>query len=68
MVQKKTQASIVGMAIGTVLVVALGIVAGLQLIPALAISLIGLAFGGWIAERWYEKRTVTTESKRRETA
>lgn len=68
MVSNKTYASIAGMAIGIVLIAALGIMAGLGLIPSLAISLIGMAFGGWLGERLYEKRTVTTESRQRKTA
>jgi len=50
----RTRASIVGMTLGVVVVTGLALAAGIELFPALALSLIGLAFGGWLAERRYE--------------
>jgi len=50
----RTRASIVGMALGVITVTVLGLAAGIELFPALSLSLIGLAFGGWAAERRYE--------------
>jgi|GEM_PF-5655925 len=42
------------MTLGVVIVTGLALAAGIELFPALSLSLIGLAFGGWIAERRYE--------------
>jgi superfamily II helicase len=50
----RTRASIAGMTLGGVIVTALALAAGIELFPALAMSLVGLAFGGWLAERQYE--------------
>lgn len=53
MVDNKTVVSIIGMTIGVVVVTALAMMSGLGLFPSLAVSLIGLFLGGWIAERMY---------------
>jgi hypothetical protein len=50
----RTRASIAGMTLGIVIVTGLALAAGIGLFPALALSLVGLAFGGWLAERQYE--------------
>jgi len=50
----RTRASIIGMTLGIVVVTGLGLAAGIELFPALSLSLIGLAVGGWLAERQYE--------------
>jgi hypothetical protein len=50
----RTRASLVGMTLGVVIVTGLALAAGIELFPALSMSLIGLAFGGWLAERRYE--------------
>jgi len=55
MVNGRTRASIGGMTLGVVIVTALALAAGIELIPALFMSLTGLAFGGWLAERRYER-------------
>jgi hypothetical protein len=52
MVRDRTKVSIIGMGIGMVTVTALGLAAGIGLFPALSLSLVGLAFGGWLAERY----------------
>lgn len=68
MVRKKTYASLVGMVIGGVIVTALGLMAGIELFGALAISLIGVFLGGWTAEQLYgEEETFTAESSGRGT-
>jgi hypothetical protein len=51
----RTRYSIAGMILGVVTVTVLGVAAGIGVFPSLAISLVGLAFGGWLAERRYEK-------------
>lgn len=50
----RTRASIIGMTLGVVVVTGLALAAGIELFPALSLSLIGLAFGGWFAEQRYE--------------
>lgn len=66
MVRKKTQASIVGMAVGAVIVIALGLMAGLSMFASASISLIGVFLGGWIAEQVVgEEETFTTEESAR---
>lgn len=62
MVRQRTKVSIVGMTLGVVIVAALGLMAGIGVIPSLAISLIGLFLGGWTAERLYEEETPVAES------
>jgi hypothetical protein len=53
MVRDRTIASTVGMIIGVVVVAGAGLYSGLSLFPALAISLVGLAIGGWLADQQY---------------
>lgn len=53
----RTRASIIGMALGVVAVTGLSLAAGIELFPALSLSLIGVAFGGWLAEYRYETDT-----------
>jgi hypothetical protein len=50
----RTRASIVGMTLGIGIVTGLALAAGIELFPALSLSLIGLAVGGWLAERRYD--------------
>lgn len=69
MVRKKTKYEILGMVVGLVVVTALGLMAGLSIFASLAISLIGVALGGWLAERMYGEPEITTEeSAGRDTA
>lgn len=56
MVRDRTIASTVGMIAGMIIVTGSALAAGIELFPALALSLIGLAFGGWLAERHHLKR------------
>lgn len=56
MVRDRTIASSIGMALGMIIVTGGALAAGITLFPALALSLIGLAVGGWVAERQYLKR------------
>lgn len=53
MVRHRTIVSLIGMAIGMVIVAGGALAAGIELFPALALSLIGVAFGGWLAERYW---------------
>lgn len=57
MVNGRTRASIGGMTLGVITVTTLALAAGIELIPSLFVSLIGLAFGGWLAEKRYERKT-----------
>lgn len=57
MVRDRTIASTIGMALGMIIVTGAALAGGITLFPALALSLIGLAFGGWLAERQYLKRS-----------
>lgn len=56
MVRDRTIASTIGMVVGMIVVTGSALAGGITLFPALALSLIGLAFGGWLAERQYLKR------------
>jgi superfamily II helicase len=57
MVRDRTIASSIGMALGVIVVTGAALAAGISLFPALALSLIGLALGGWLAERQYLRRS-----------
>ncbi|WP_299332137.1 hypothetical protein [Haloplanus sp.] len=59
MVRDRTIASTIGMAVGMIIVTGAAMAAGISLFPALSLSLIGLAFGGWLAERQYVRRSST---------
>lgn len=59
MVRDRTVASIKGMIAGILLVTGLGLAAGIELFPSLSMSLVGMAVGGWLAERQHEKRETT---------
>ncbi|AZH27072.1 hypothetical protein [Haloplanus aerogenes] len=50
----RTRASLIGMTLGVIIVTGLGLAVGIELFPSLSLSLIGLTFGGWLAERRYE--------------
>jgi uncharacterized membrane protein YdjX (TVP38/TMEM64 family) len=56
MVRDRTIASTIGMAVGMIIVTGGALAAGISLFPALSLSLIGLAVGGWVAERQYLRR------------
>jgi superfamily II helicase len=47
------------MAAGVIIVTGAALAAGIGLFPALSLSLIGLAVGGWVAERQYARRSST---------
>jgi hypothetical protein len=62
MVRDRTVASTIGMAVGMIIVTGSALAAGITLFPALALSLIGLAVGGWLGEQQYLKRS-SSESR-----
>ncbi|WP_338740115.1 hypothetical protein [Haloplanus salilacus] len=68
MVRDRTIASSIGMALGMVIVTGSALAAGITLFPALALSLIGLAFGGWLGERQYLKRSSGDSTRSARTA
>jgi hypothetical protein len=53
MVRDRTIASTIGMIAGMIIVTGTALAAGITLFPALAMSLVGLAVGGWLGERRY---------------
>lgn len=63
MVRDRTIASTIGMALGMVVVTGAALAAGISLFPALFVSLIGLAFGGWLGERRYVRSNQSSDER-----
>lgn len=68
MEQWRTKVSIIGMAVGIVVVTAIGLIAGFGLFPSIALSLIGLFLGGWLAEQYYTGEESTRSDRGGKTA
>ncbi|WP_248895661.1 hypothetical protein [Haloplanus halobius] len=56
------------MTMGILAVTGTGLAAGIELFPSLAMSLFGLAVGGWLGEWQYEKNRASSGRDNVETA
>lgn len=54
--------SIVGQAIGLIVVTGLLMATGIGLVPSAAVGLIGLFLGGWIAEKYFSDEDIETRA------
>lgn len=68
MVEKRLQTSIMGMLAGAVIVTLFALMYGAPVYTALMVSLIGVAVGGMIAERLYDRKALKAEQKKKRAA
>ena len=62
MVSQRNTVSLVGQAIGLVVVTGLMMATGISLVPSALVGLIGLFLGGWIAEKYFSDENVETRA------
>lgn len=62
MVSQRSTVSLVGQAIGIVVVTGLLMSTGIGLVPSAAVGLIGLFLGGWIAEKYFSDENTETRA------
>lgn len=62
MVSQRNTVSIVGQAIGLVVVTGLMMATGISLVPSALVGLIGLFLGGWIAEKYFSDEDIETRA------
>jgi ABC-type Mn2+/Zn2+ transport system permease subunit len=63
MVSKRNTMSLIGQAVGLVVVTGITmVVVGTSIVPAALVGLIGLFLGGWIAEKYLAEEDVETRA------
>lgn len=62
MVSKRNTMSLIGQAVGLVVVTGLMMSTGISVVPSALVGLIGLFLGGWIAEKYLSEESVETRA------